>query len=102
MAKPVGTGTFSNLGHTQALRGRQCDQAKVRELPSWPGAQKMMPYSEAEYMTATGSPLTELQYRPCARERSIYVCGELLISVENRSSPHKGKHRCQREQNPTE
>ncbi len=30
-------------------------------------------------MTATGSSLIELQNQSCAWERSIYVCGELLI-----------------------
>ncbi len=30
-------------------------------------------------MTATGSSLIKLQNQSCARERSIYVCGELLI-----------------------
>ena len=30
-------------------------------------------------MTATGSSLIKLHKQSCARERSIYVCGELLI-----------------------
>jgi len=55
----------------------------VRELPSGPGAQNDAPLNEAEYMTATGSSLIKLHKQSCARERSIYVCGELLISVEN-------------------
>jgi hypothetical protein len=78
MAKPVGTGTFSNLGHTQALRGRQCDQAKVRELPSWPGAQKMTPHKEAEYMTATGSRSSDSR-NSLARGSGPYMC----VSPEN-------------------
>lgn len=73
MAKPVGTGTFSNLGHTQAFRGRQCDQAKVRELPSWPAAQKMMPHNEAEYMTATGSRSSGSK-NSLARGSGPYMC----------------------------
>ncbi len=34
-------------------------------------------------MTATGSSFTRVHKQPCARERSIYVCGELLISPES-------------------
>jgi len=34
-------------------------------------------------MTATGSSLIRLHKQSCARERSIYVCGELLISPES-------------------
>lgn len=48
-----------------------------------PGAQKMTPHDEAEYMTATGSSLIGFQKQSCARERSIYVCGELLIFKRN-------------------
>ena len=44
-----------------------------------PWAQKMTPHDEAEYMTATGSSLIGFQKQSCARERSIYVCGESLI-----------------------
>jgi hypothetical protein len=73
---------LSQPGHTQGLRGREPDQAKVRELPSGPGAQKMTPHYQAEYMTATGSSLIGFQKQSCARERSIYVCGELLILAE--------------------
>ena len=39
-------------------------------------------------MTATGSSLIKLQNQSCARERSIYVCGELLILGEISNSPH--------------
>jgi hypothetical protein len=71
---------LSEPGHTQGLRGREPDQAKVREFPSGPGAPKInAPFNEAEYMTATGSSLIALQKQSCARERSIYVCGGLLI-----------------------
>ena len=34
-------------------------------------------------MTATGSSLIRLHKQSCARQRSIYVCGELLISPES-------------------
>ena len=64
---------LSEPGHTQGLRGREPDQAKVRGFPSGPGAQKInAPFNEAEYMTATGSSLIGLQKQSCARERSIY------------------------------
>jgi hypothetical protein len=67
---------LSEPGHTQGLRGRKPDQAKVREFPSGPGVPKInAPFNEAEYMTATGSSLIALHKQSCARERSIYVCG---------------------------
>ena len=55
----------------------------MREFPSGPGAKEIAPHNEAEYMTATGSSLISLQKESCARERSIYVCGELLILAES-------------------
>jgi hypothetical protein len=39
-------------------------------------------------MTATGSSLITLDKQSCARERSIYVCGELLIWLKISNSPH--------------
>jgi hypothetical protein len=75
---------LSEPDHTQGPRGREPDQAKVREFPSGPGAHRLTPpFNEAEYMTATGSSLIELHKQSCARERSIYVCGELLILRQN-------------------
>ena len=55
----------------------------MRELPSGPGAQNDAPLNEAEYMTATGSSLIRLHKQSCARERSIYVCGELQNLAQN-------------------
>jgi len=38
-------------------------------------------------MTATGSSLIALHKQSCARERSIYVCGELLLIARLNNSP---------------
>jgi hypothetical protein len=70
----------------------------------------MTPHSEAEYMTATGSSLIGLQKQSCARERSIYVCGELLIfranqqfathTINSRHRGHKPYSQIQRRRSP--
>jgi hypothetical protein len=54
MAKPVETGTFSNLGHTQAFEAVNVIRRRWANFHLGPG-QKMTPHHEAEYMTATGS-----------------------------------------------
>ena len=42
----------------------------------------------AEYMTATGSSLIALHKQSCARERSIYVCGEFQLMRRGRHRRH--------------
>jgi len=73
MAKPVGTGTFSNLGHTQAFEAVNVIRRRCANFHLGRGAQKMTPHHEAEYMTATGSRSSDSR-NSLARGSGPYMC----------------------------
>src|SRR5258708_39044863 len=72
MAKPVGTGTFSNLGHTQAFEAVNVIRRRCANFHLGPG-QKMTPHHEAEYMTATVSRSSDSR-NSLARGSGPYMC----------------------------
>jgi hypothetical protein len=85
MAKPVGTGTFSNLLVAQALGGRQVDKAKVRGFPSGPGAKRSRPIQRGRIYDCNRIIAHQTREQLCALGSGPYMRHEALVGVKCKS-----------------